>query len=335
MVQKLMAMFSLYIQISGLWALYSLAIGLCSFIKNYIYRSLPFSFSDKLKGVEWALITGSTDGLGLRMAQELALAGRGVVILGRNKAKLDAVETWFKEQQLTKYRTVQMNLSDFKSVESLESTWRDLFDSLPPIDLFINNAAIGELSHMRDLDYTAATTLLDTNFISSVVVTNEYMKFLQRRRRQTCNVIYISSGSAYLKTGYFGQYAYGKHISSTHCNYVHYGCINKGVDSRMTVVYLGNVLTKMNNPLGAGLYKKSDREIESKLVPTFVTSTKAARHILWQSFGELEASGPPAHYLLNTMLRNPLVYSLVEGIVAQKVLKILTRKIALKNKQKS
>jgi len=76
----------------AIWVL-SLAIQLARFIYLYTRRSSLNRYKYERKGEQpWAFITGSSDGIGLAFAHELAREGFNIVLHGRNSVKLEGVQ---------------------------------------------------------------------------------------------------------------------------------------------------------------------------------------------------------------------------------------------------
>ena len=315
---------SLVVNAFALAVVISNAGNLWSFARNVIYKLFPFSYTDRLKHVEWVMVTGATDGVGLEMARELAKAGKGVVVVGRNPRKLAKVKQWFDDNKYSNYRIVRMDLSDIDFLHAYEAKWKDQLKDLPKIDMIVNNAGVIEFNDMTAVDYHNAEVLLSTNTLSAIVVTNEYLKSLKGHSRSACNVVFISSGSVFLKYGYLGHYAYSKHIGSSYFRYIHRKISKAEAQIQTTILHLGSVVTKLN-VICKDLYTSSGSQVkEVKLFGT-VTAKEAARSILWQSVGELESHGPVIHYIYHASVSDVLVHE-VGKLFSAKVINHLKAK---------
>jgi NAD(P)-dependent dehydrogenase (short-subunit alcohol dehydrogenase family) len=86
------------------------------------------------------LVTGSTDGIGLETALELARSGHEVVLHGRNEEKVqrarDAIRHAAPDAVL---HTAHADLADFDAVALMA---QDLAARLPRLDVLINNAGV-------------------------------------------------------------------------------------------------------------------------------------------------------------------------------------------------
>ncbi|MEL6948347.1 MAG: SDR family oxidoreductase [Pseudomonadota bacterium] len=111
----------------------------------------------------WALITGSSQGIGFALANGLAKAGANIILNGRDPAKLDAAaETLAAHGGLT--AKLAFDVTDHgaakRAVDSFEA------DS-GAIDICINNAGMQHRTALEDFPPEAFEKLLQTN-ISSV-----------------------------------------------------------------------------------------------------------------------------------------------------------------------
>ena len=92
----------------------------------------------QLKGKK-AFISGSTQGIGYAIAQQLAQEGASVVINGRTKEKTQKITNQLKKQ----YPNAQISgiAADFSNKEEVYS----LLDQLDNIDILINNLGIFDM----------------------------------------------------------------------------------------------------------------------------------------------------------------------------------------------
>jgi gluconate 5-dehydrogenase len=108
-----------------------------------------------------ALITGSSAGIGLALAEALAQAGAHVVLNGRTASKVDAAASQLKSQGLT----VSTSVFDVTDADSVRAAV-DHIEASGPIDILVNNAGMqirGPLHEYQDADWH---TLMKTNLDS-------------------------------------------------------------------------------------------------------------------------------------------------------------------------
>ena len=128
------------------------------------------------------LITGATSGLGLEFAKQLKDLGYELILIGRNKKKLESINKLGK--------TIYCDLS--KKEEVLKLCKKLDKES---IDMIINNAGIGVYGEFKDTDIDKEIEMINTNIISLHILTKYfYKKFLKNNKGTILNV---SSTAAY------------------------------------------------------------------------------------------------------------------------------------------
>ena len=101
------------------------------------------SFVDKKRFGQWAIVTGSSSGIGAELATQLAASGLDVVLVARRLDKLEALGRALASEHGVQYRTVQADLSQPGFFEAITAV-TDALD----IGLFVGNAGFanpGEL----------------------------------------------------------------------------------------------------------------------------------------------------------------------------------------------
>ncbi|WP_431324217.1 SDR family oxidoreductase [Rhizobium sp. YTU87027] len=105
-----------------------------------------------------ALVTGSSQGIGLALAQGLARAGAQIVLNGRDPAKLEVAA-----RSLRGARTLAFDVTDHAAA-------RDAIDSFEAhtgsIDILVNNAGMQHRTPLEDFPVEAFERLLKTNIAS-------------------------------------------------------------------------------------------------------------------------------------------------------------------------
>jgi gluconate 5-dehydrogenase len=105
-----------------------------------------------------ALITGSSQGIGLALAEGLAEAGAQVVLNGRDEARLAAAAA-----RISGAETLAFDVTDHAAVRSAV----DAFEAAgQPIDILVNNAGMQHRGPLEDFPPEAFERLLQTNIAS-------------------------------------------------------------------------------------------------------------------------------------------------------------------------
>ncbi|WP_029584540.1 SDR family NAD(P)-dependent oxidoreductase [Bradyrhizobium sp. URHD0069] len=137
-----------------------------------------------------ALVTGSTSGIGHAIAKGLASAGAAVVINGRTQSKVDAaVAAITKAAPGTKVRGIAADVSTAAGCQTLVET-------LPDVDVLINNVGIFEPKGFFDIPDEDWVRLFDVNVMSGIRLSRAYMQGMLKRNWG--RIVFIASESALL-----------------------------------------------------------------------------------------------------------------------------------------
>src|ERR1700704_6424061 len=135
-----------------------------------------------------ALATGSTSGIGHAIAKGLAVAGANVVINGRTQAKVDtAVAAIASVAAGSKIAGVAADVSTAAGCITLVET-------LPDVDILINNAGIFEPKAFFDIPDEDWSRFFEVNVMSGVRLSRAYMPGMLKRNWG--RIVFISSESA-------------------------------------------------------------------------------------------------------------------------------------------
>jgi len=132
-----------------------------------------------------ALVTGSTAGIGLAIAERLAAEGAHVVISGRSQAKLDEAAA-----RVGKAGSVQAVLADAGTAEGAAA----LIAAVPAVDILVNNLGIYEAKPFGDIPDADWLHLFEVNVMSGVRLSRHY--FPKMIEKNTGRIIFIASESA-------------------------------------------------------------------------------------------------------------------------------------------
>ena len=106
-----------------------------------------------------ALITGSSQGIGLALAKGLAESGARVVLNGRDKAKLDKAAATLKQAGIAS-EIVPFDVTDPKAVETSVS---DIEERFGAIDILVANAGINLRAPSTDMPPEIWRQVMSTN----------------------------------------------------------------------------------------------------------------------------------------------------------------------------
>jgi NAD(P)-dependent dehydrogenase (short-subunit alcohol dehydrogenase family) len=134
-----------------------------------------------------ALVTGSTAGIGLAIAERLAAEGATVILCGRSRGKLDAAV-----KRVSQMGDVRAVLADPATVDGATK----LFDSVLDVDILINNLGIYEAKPFVEISDEDWHRIFEVNVISGVRLARHY--FPKMIKRSFGRVIFVASESALL-----------------------------------------------------------------------------------------------------------------------------------------
>lgn len=109
-----------------------------------------------------ALITGSSQGIGLALAQGLGDAGAHMILNGRDPVKLDTAAEGLRAQDIT-VETLRFDVTDHAAARRAIDGYED---ASGPIDILINNAGMQHRTPLEDFPASAFEQLLQTNIAS-------------------------------------------------------------------------------------------------------------------------------------------------------------------------
>ncbi|WP_395397246.1 SDR family oxidoreductase [Novosphingobium sp. BL-8A] len=156
----------------------------------------------KLNG-KTALVTGSTAGIGLAIAERLAAEGVDVVISGRNQEKLDAAAAQVGTASANggKVRAV---LADPATAEGAET----LIAAVPEVDILVNNLGIYEAKPFTEITDADWHHFFEVNVVSGARLARHY--FPKMLEKNWGRVIFIASESALVIPGEMIHYGMTK-----------------------------------------------------------------------------------------------------------------------------
>lgn len=141
-----------------------------------------------------ALVTGSSQGIGLAIAQALADHGAEVILNGRNTEKLDAVVAELKP----KYPTITGCAFDV----TVEASIKAAVESVGEIDILVNNAGIQKRVPLIEASKADWDFVLSTNLTSAFLVGQSFARsMIKRRAGKIINICSLMSDLARPTTG--------------------------------------------------------------------------------------------------------------------------------------
>ncbi len=134
-----------------------------------------------------ALVTGSTAGIGLAIAQTLAAEGAHVILNGRTQERIDAATAHIKSA----YPDAKLSgaVADFSNVEGIN----ELIASASGVDILVNNVGIFAPVSFTDISDEDWHHMMNVNLMSGVRLSRAYMPGMLQANWG--RIIFISSES--------------------------------------------------------------------------------------------------------------------------------------------
>ncbi|MEP7298498.1 MAG: SDR family NAD(P)-dependent oxidoreductase, partial [Burkholderiales bacterium] len=137
-----------------------------------------------------ALVTGSSDGIGLALARGLAQAGATVVLNGRRADKLAAAATMLTDEGLS----VRQRAFDVTQREQIDAAVTAIEAEVGPIDILVNNAGIQRRAPFQEFVTADWDELMRTNLDSVFHVGQAVARcMIPRRRGRIINICSVQS----------------------------------------------------------------------------------------------------------------------------------------------
>ncbi|XP_062582426.1 very-long-chain 3-oxoacyl-CoA reductase-like [Saccostrea cucullata] len=244
---------SAYFATFGLVAAFYLALKVAFNVIKAL-KSLVFAGSTNFKKLgSWAVVTGSTDGIGKAYAQELARKGINIVLISRSEAKLQEVANEIEKESRVQTRII---VADFSKGLELYDSIRNQLAGLE-IGTLVNNVGMSYSfpNYLLDLPDREefCMKMININVTSVTMMTSIVMPGMVERRKGA--VINLSSAAGLNPTPLLTVYSACKAYVSffSQCIQDEYG--SKGIICQCVMPYF--VATKMSKIRKPSLFAPS------------------------------------------------------------------------------
>lgn len=155
-----------------------------------------------------AIVTGAGTGVGKAIARGLAEAGFGIVLAGRRKEPLEAVEQDLRTSGAVTL-AVPTDVTDPSSVANLFTQTKERFGRL---DLLVNNAGVNAPPvPLEDLSFEQWKSVVDTNLTGAFLCTQEAFRLMKSQTPRGGRIINNGSVSAHAPRPFSAPYTATKH----------------------------------------------------------------------------------------------------------------------------
>lgn len=153
-----------------------------------------------------ALITGASSGIGKEMAFCLSELGYDLILVAREKEKLEELQESLK----TKVKIVVMDLRNEQKIKELYVLCKN-----DNIDILINNAGFGDWGMFTKTDLVKELDMIDVNIKAVHILTKLFLKDMEKRN--SGYILNVASSAAFcpgpLMATYYSTKAYVLHLT--------------------------------------------------------------------------------------------------------------------------
>jgi NAD(P)-dependent dehydrogenase (short-subunit alcohol dehydrogenase family) len=157
-----------------------------------------------MQGLNIALVTGSSSGIGFETALLLARSGFQTYATMRDLKKSKNITEIANTEKLP-LRVVQLDVNDDKSVKDAINK---IVAENGRIDVLVNNAGYGLFSPIEDVTLDQVKEQFETNFFGVVRVTKEALPIMRKQRKGT--IVNVSSGAGRVGVPVYSAYVASK-----------------------------------------------------------------------------------------------------------------------------
>lgn len=203
-----------------------------------------------------ALITGASSGIGLECARYLASKKIEVILIARNKERLEEIQKTLP----TKTTIIVMDLSNEQKVKELCALLKN-----ESIDILINNAGFGSFGNFTTTELNNDLEMIDTNIKAVHILTKYILKTMINKNRGY--ILNVASSASFMPGGplmstYYATKAYVRSLTEA----INYELKKQKSNVVVSVLCPGPVDTNFNNIAGV---KFGVKALDAKFVAKY------------------------------------------------------------------
>ena len=183
-----------------------------------------------------ALVTGASSGIGKEIAIYLDKLGYEVILVARNKEKLESVAKTLTH----KPKIIVMDLQQVEDMKSLYVLVKN-----DDIDILVNNAGFGLCGNFTDIELSKELEMIDINSKAVHILTKLFLKDMKRKNKGY--ILNVASSAAFesgpLMATYYSTKSYIYRLSEA----INYELKKEKVNVHVSCLCPGPVDTNFNN----------------------------------------------------------------------------------------
>jgi uncharacterized protein len=150
---------------------------------------------------EFSLLTGASSGIGLEIAKQLAKEKRNLILVGRNKEKIEELAFIFRRMNLIEVHPIIIDLS---KIDSPKRIFDYTIEKNLNVVSLINNAGFGYAGEYIDSKLDEDTDMIHVNITSLVQLTKLFLPNMKKNK--TGEILNIASTASFQPGPYMSLY---------------------------------------------------------------------------------------------------------------------------------
>lgn len=186
-----------------------------------------------------ALVTGASSGIGLEISKYLDSIGYEIILVARDKEKLESVAKTLTH----KPKIIVMDLQQVEDIKSLYVLVKN-----DDIDILVNNAGFGLFGNFTETDLSKELSMIDINIKAVHILTKLFLKDMKRKNKGY--ILNIASSAAFqsgpLMATYYSTKSYVYRLTEA----INYENKKEKVNVQVSCLCPGPVDTNFNKVAG-------------------------------------------------------------------------------------
>lgn len=153
-----------------------------------------------------ALITGASSGIGRSMAKYMDTLGYDLILVGRDKEKLEELQNTLKMNS-------QIIIADLRDTTKVKEVY--VMTKNENVDILINNAGFGAFGKFYETDLNNEMDMINTNIVAVHLLTKLFLRDMQKRN--SGYILNVASSAAFgpgpLMATYYATKAYVNNLT--------------------------------------------------------------------------------------------------------------------------
>lgn len=235
-----------------------------------------------------ALITGASSGIGKDFAKILSKKYDELILVARDKERLDIVKKELEKESNSKIKIVTMDLSN-------PDNCKKLYEDNKNIDLLINDAGFGDCGYFEKTDVDKDISMINTNITALHILTKLYLKDMIKNNKG--HILNVASIAAFvpgpLMATYYASKSYVLKLSES----IKEELKHKKTNVKISVLCPGPVKTNFE--------KNANVEFQISKADSYKVASYAIKHL--NKFYILPGSGVKLTRVLSKIIPNSLI----------------------------